>query len=110
MTALCGFYWVKAVDENRAQRAGLGLRFVCVRHAGEYLVTEWICQQGAPNSWFITGEQRQQFMLSIRNRVMPGGADGGGSGDPGLILDNDTVQTHMGEEWSYFPSGQEEQR
>lgn len=70
-------------------------------HAGAYLVTEWIYHQVALNSWFITGRERQQSMLSILNRVMPGG----GGRDLDLILDNDTIQTHMGKSGATFPRG-----
>lgn len=54
---------------------------------------------------FIIGVERKQSMLSILNRVMPGGG-----GDLDLILDNDTIESRMGGKWSYFPSGQWEGR
>lgn len=44
-------------------------------------------------------------MLSIRNRVMPVGAGGGDGGDLDLILDNDTIQTHIGKSGATFPRG-----
>lgn len=40
-------------------------------------------------------------MLSILNRVMPGG----GGRDLDLILDNDTIQPHMGKSGATFPQG-----
>jgi len=58
--------------------------------------------QEAHNSWFIIRGDRQQFMLLILNRVMPGGGDG----DLDLILDNDSNGAAYGEKWSYFPSRQ----
>lgn len=45
-------------------------------------------------------------MLSIPNRVMPGG---GGGRDLDLILDNDTIQPHMGKRGATFPGGSERQ-
>lgn len=58
-------------------------------------------------SWFIIVEEGKQSMLSILNRVMPGGGDGGGGGDLDLILDNDTIQPHMGKSGATFPRGRE---
>lgn len=43
-------------------------------------------------------------MLSIFNRVMPGGGGGGGR-NLDLILDNDTIQPHMGKSGATFPWG-----
>lgn len=48
-------------------------------------------------------------MLSIPNRAMPGGGGGGGGGDLDLILDNDTIQPHMGKRGATFPGGSERQ-
>ena len=52
-------------------------------------------------------EEKQQSMLSIVNRVMPGGGGGGGGGgrDLDLILDNDTIQPQMGKSGATFPLG-----
>lgn len=46
---------------------------------------------------------RQESVLSILNRVMPGGAEGGGDLD--LILDNDTIQPQMPKSGATFPLG-----
>ena len=53
------------------------------------------------SSWFIIIEERQQSMLSILNRVMPGG----GGWDVDLIPDNDTIQPHMGKSGATRPRG-----
>lgn len=43
--------------------------------------------------------------LSILHPLMPGGDVAGDGGDPDLILDNDTIQPHIGGEVELSPLG-----
>lgn len=59
--------------------------------------------------WFIIDEVRQKSMLSIPFPGMPGGGGDDGGRDVDLILDNDTIQPHMGKRGATFPRACERQ-